>query len=59
MNPSEWRHLPLADQIEKFLNWFPNITQHESESIKAILSWSDETKAAFIVAKGMFEQDSD
>ena len=42
--------------IQTFL---PSITQQESDMIRDILYWEDEKKAAFLMAKQLFEEKED
>ena len=46
----------MREKIEKFLKFFSTITKEESDNIEAILKWDDETKAAFMFAKKIFEE---
>lgn len=48
----------ITDHIDYFMNeFFPKITKEESDSIKDILKWDDEKKAAFLLAKNLFEEE--
>jgi hypothetical protein len=51
--------LSLAAKIKCFLTLLPTITKAESDYIQDVLSWDDETKMAFIMAKGLFEDDGE
>ena len=46
----------MKEKIEKFLDFLPTISKHESDFILGILQWSNEDKAAFIFAKQIFEE---
>lgn len=46
----------MKKKIEKFLEYFPTITKEEADYIESILRWDDETKAAFMMAKQIFEE---
>lgn len=47
----------LHDMIGKFIEFFTKITKEESDNIEDILRWSDESRAAFFLAKRIFEED--
>lgn len=49
----------LPIMIENFIKCFPNLTKEECETISEIISWSDEKKLAFKIAKSIFEEDED
>jgi hypothetical protein len=51
--------LSFKDKINWFLNYFPNITKDEAETIEGIVNWDDETRVAFKLAKGIFEEKDD
>lgn len=46
----------MKEKIQKFLEYFTQITKGESDYIEAILDWDYETKAAFFFAKHIFEE---
>lgn len=47
----------MKDKIDHFLeNVLPNLTKEESDLIYDVLKWDDETKAAFLFAKSIFEE---
>lgn len=47
----------MFEKINQFLNeLLPKITKEEAETILDILKWDDETKAAFKLAKKIFEE---
>lgn len=43
-------------KIEQFLSILPDITQEESDLIKSVINWDNEMKIAFLIAKGIFEE---
>jgi len=45
----------MKEKLDKFLEYFTTITKEESDYIYEILMWDDETKAAFVFAKRIFE----
>lgn len=47
----------MKEKIDKFLKYFTTITKEESDYIEEILKWDDETRAAFLFAKRMFEDE--
>ncbi len=48
-------NLSIKDKINHFLEYLPTLTKHESDFIKSVIDWDDETKMAFKFAKRMFE----
>jgi hypothetical protein len=46
----------MKEKIDKFIDFFTTITKEECDNIEEILSWDDETKAAFFLAKRIFEE---
>lgn len=50
--------MQMIELVQKFLNWFPLITEDESDLIEDVLSWDNETKVAFKLAKKIFEEDT-
>ncbi len=46
----------MREKIDKFLEYFTTITKEESDYIELILHWDQETKAAFMFAKRIFEE---
>ncbi len=46
----------MKEKIESFLELLPDLTKEEVEFIVEILSWDDETKIAFRMAKKLFEE---
>ena len=46
----------MKEKIDKFLAYFTTITKEESDYIESILKWDDETRAAFMFAKRIFEE---
>ena len=53
---SNWDRLSIPDKMDYFMNYFTKITKEESYYIDYVLSWDDETKAAFRMAKRVFEE---
>lgn len=51
--------LKLKEKIEYFMHYFTTITKDESDFIESVLKWDDETKAAFSLAKRLFEEDDE
>lgn len=49
----------MKDLIDKNLRYLSELTKEESDFISNILSWDDEQKIAFSLAKRIFEEDSD
>lgn len=49
------RQQGITEHVEWFLKWFGTITQEESDFIEEILNWEDERRAAFLLAKRIFE----
>jgi hypothetical protein len=47
------------EKIDKFLEYFTQITKDESDYIQEIINWDDETKMAFTMAKRIFEERDD
>lgn len=48
--------MTLLENIDFFMEYLPTITQEESDFIEHVLSWDNDMKAAFKLAKGMFEE---
>lgn len=46
----------MKEKIDKFIEYFTTITKEECDYIEAILKWDDETRAAFMFAKRIFEE---
>ena len=49
----------MKEKINKFIKYFTTITKEESDYILSIINWDSETKAAFILAKKIFEEKDD
>lgn len=49
----------MKEKIDRFLEYFTNITKEESDTIRRILAWDGETKMAFMIAKQIFEEKED
>jgi len=51
--------MSIAQHIEYFLDeFFPEIHEDEAALIQMALKWPDKKKAAFHIAKSIFEEDS-
>ena len=49
----------MKEKIEKFLEMFTQISKDEADLIQSVIRWDKDTKMAFIIAKKLFEEDSD
>lgn len=49
----------MKDQIEKFMELFTTVTKEEADYIEEILKWDQDKKAAFLLAKRLFEDKDD
>lgn len=49
----------MKDQIERFMIILPTITKEEADYIEEILKWDQDKKAAFLLAKRLFEDKDD
>ena len=47
----------MKKQIGEFLKLLSQLTQDEADFIEQILIWDDETKAAYLFAKKLFEEE--
>ena len=47
----------LIDEIRRCMDYFPKITRDEADYIEEILNWDNERKAAFLIAKQIFEEE--
>ena len=47
----------MKDNIETMLHYLSQLTEEEANFIADILSWSQEDKIAFMLAKKIFEED--
>lgn len=46
----------ITELIEYFQNdFFPNITEEESDFIESVLRWDNDIRGAFLIAKSFFE----
>lgn len=45
--------------IDQMLELLPQLTKEEADSIEEILKWDDDKKAAFILAKKLFEDEDE
>ncbi len=55
MLKNQHREHGMKEKIDKFIKYFTTITKEESDFIEDILKWDDETRAAFVLAKRIFE----
>lgn len=46
----------MKEKIDKFIQYFTTITKEDSDFIEHVLTWDDETKSAFFLAKRIFEE---
>jgi hypothetical protein len=53
----KFQKLTLDEKVNIFLESFTQITKEECNTISEILKWDDETKLAFVIAKGLFEEE--
>ena len=49
----------MPERIDEFLKYFTKITKEECDYIESILKWDDEMRAAFFLAKRIFEEEED
>lgn len=49
----------MQKRIDEFLEYLPNITQEQADTIAMITKWDDETKMAFNIAKHIFEMENE
>lgn len=47
----------MTEKIDHFLKILPQLTKEEADLIEQVLKWDDETKAAFIFTKRIFEDE--
>jgi hypothetical protein len=47
--------LPINEKIKLFVDLFPTISKEEADYIARVLNWHAETRAAFLMAKTMFD----
>jgi hypothetical protein len=47
----------ITDIITKFMELLSTLTKEEADFIENVLSWTDEKKIAFKLAKRLFEED--
>ena len=47
----------MTEKIDHFLEMLPQLTKDEADLIEQVLKWDDETKAAFIFTKRIFEDE--
>lgn len=48
--------MKIKEKIDKFIKYFTTITKEQADFMEDILKWDDETRAAFIFAKRIFEE---
>lgn len=46
----------ITQWVDHFIKLFPKITKEESDYIEDILKWTDVQRAAFMMAKRIFEE---
>ena len=51
--------MSMKEKIKQFLQYFTTITKEDCDFIESIIKWDQETKAAFMFAKRMFEEEND
>lgn len=49
----------ITDLIKKWMEKFPTMTKEESDYIYEVLHWNGEVKAAFLLAKNIFEEEQE
>lgn len=49
----------MKEQIEKFLEVLPYISKEQADDILEIVNWDAETRAAYKLAKRIFDEDGD
>lgn len=49
----------MKEKIDKFIKYFTTITKEQADFMEEILKWDDETRAAFMFAKRIFEEKED
>lgn len=59
MNEEKRKQIPLTRKIYFFTNLLPTLTKDEADLIENVLKWGDEEKAAFLLAKKMFEEEDE
>ena len=47
----------MKEKIQKFLQLLLTLTKEEADQVEEILNWDSETKAAFLLAKQLFEEE--
>ena len=47
----------MTEKIDHFLKMLPQLTKEEADLIEQVLKWDDETKAAFMFANRIFEEE--
>jgi hypothetical protein len=46
----------MQQKINYFIKYFTKITKEQADFMEDILKWDDETRAAFMVAKRIFDE---
>lgn len=49
----------MKEKIDKFIQYFTTITKEQADFMEEIVRWDDETKAAFMFAKQIFEKEDE
>ena len=49
----------MGPKIDHFLKLLPQLTKEEADLIETVVKWDDETRAAFMFAKRIFEEEDD
>jgi hypothetical protein len=47
----------MKEELEKMIAYLPKLTKHEADFIEHILKWTDAQRAAFRLAKRIFEDE--
>ncbi len=45
----------MKEQIDEMMELLPNLTKEEADFIETVLKWESDKKAAFMIAKRIFE----
>lgn len=53
------RNNEITDQIEFFIKLLTTMTKEEADFIEEILRWDNDKKAAYLLAKQIFEDEDD
>jgi hypothetical protein len=49
----------FTQQVDHFIALLPTMTKEEADFIETVLKWDNDEKAAFILAKRVFETEDD